>query len=45
MPPHHLTNCEIQKYHQSKPIFNGVYSINNLFKIKEGTYIINLDKF
>ena len=25
--------------------FNGVYSRNNLPKIKDGTYVINLDEF
>ena len=32
MLPHPLTNFEIQKYYQSKPKFNGVYSRNNLPK-------------
>ena len=37
MPPHPLTNLEIQKYHQNEPQFNGVYSRNNLSKtIKDG---------
>ena len=44
MPPHPLANSEIQKYYQYKPKFNGVYSRNNLSKIKDGTYIINLDE-
>ena len=44
MLPHILTNFEIQKY-QNGPKFNGVYSRNNLFKIKDGTYIINLDEY
>ena len=44
MPPHPLTNSEIQKYYQNKPKFNGVYSINNFSKIKDGVYIINLDE-
>ena len=26
MPPHPLTNFEIQKYYQDEPRFNGVYS-------------------
>ena len=25
MPPHLLTNFEIQKYYQNKPRFNGVF--------------------
>ena len=44
MPPHRLTNSEIQKY-QNKPKFNGVYSRNNLSKIKDVAYLINLDEY
>ena len=45
IPPHGLTNFEIQKYYQNEPIFNGVYSRNNLHdKIKDGAYILNLDE-
>ena len=36
MPPHPLTNFEIQKYYQNEPRFNDVYSRNNLAeKIKD----------
>ena len=45
MPSHPLTNFEIQKYHQNEPKFNGVYSRNNLSKIKDGTYIMNLKEY
>ena len=46
MPPHPLTNFEIQEYYQNKPRFNGIYSRNNLpKKIKDGAYIINLDEY
>ena len=45
MPPHRLINFEIQKYYQNYPKFNGVYSRNNLPKIKDGTYVINLDEY
>ena len=45
MPPHSLTNFEIQKYYQNKLRFNGVYSRDNLPKIKDGEYIINLDEY
>ena len=45
MPPHPLSNFEIKKYYQNEPKFNGVYSRNNLSKIKGGTYIINLDEY
>ena len=44
MPPHPLTNFEIQKY-QNEPKFNGVYSRNNLCEIKDGAYEINLDEY
>ena len=46
MPPHPLTNFEIQKYYQNERRFNGVYSRNELLeKIKEGTYVINLNGY
>ena len=45
MSPHPLTNFEIQKYYQNETKFNGVYSINNLPKIKDGAYVINLDEY
>ena len=45
MPPHLFTNFEIQKYYQNEPKFNGVYSRNNLCKIKGGAYIINPDEY
>ena len=45
MPPHLLTNFDIQKYYQNEPKFNGVYSRNNLPKIQDGAYVINLDEF
>ena len=45
MPPHPLTNFETQKYSQNEPKFNGFYSRNNLSKIKDGAYIINLDEY
>ena len=45
MLPRPLTNFEIQKYYQIEPKLNGVYSRNILSKIKDGAYIINLDKF
>ena len=45
MLPHPLTNFEVQKYYQNKPRFNGVYSRDNLPKIKDGAYIINLDEY
>ena len=45
MLPHPVTNFEIQKYYQSEPKFNSVYSRNNFLKIKDGAYVINLDEF
>ena len=46
IPPHLLTNFEIQKYYQNQPRFNGVYSRGNLpKKIKDRAYVINLDEY
>ena len=42
---HPLTNFEILKYYKNEPRFNGVYSRDNLSKIKDGAYIINLDEY
>ena len=45
LPPHPLTNFEIQKY-KNEPRFNGVFSRNNLpKKMKDGANIINLDEY
>ena len=45
MPPLPLTNFEIQKY-KNEPRFNRVFLRNNLpNKIKDGTYVINLDEY
>ena len=45
MPPHLLTNFQIQKYYQNEPRFNGVYFRDNLPKIKDGAYVTNLDEY
>ena len=45
MMPHPLTVFEIQKYYDNEPKFNGASSRNNLPKIQDGTYVINLDEF
>ena len=53
MLSHPLTNFEIQKhYHnhvqrssKNKTKFNDVYSRNNIPKIKDGAYVINLDDY
>ena len=42
---HPLTNFEIQKYYKNEPTFNGVYSRDNLPKIKDEAYLINLDQY
>ena len=42
-PFHPLTNFEIQEYFKDEKRFNGVYSRNNLPKLKNGAYVINLD--
>ena len=44
LPPHPLTNFETQKY-QNEPKFDGVYSRDNLPKIKDGAHIIYLDEY
>ena len=48
MLSHLLNNFEMQKYNQNEPKLRklpGVYSKNNLSKIKDGTYVINLDEY
>ena len=42
MPPHPLTNVEIHKYYQNKTKFKSVYSRNNLPKVQDGPYEVNL---
>ena len=42
--PATLTNFKIRKY-QNEPRFNGVYSRNNLPKINDGAFVINLDEY
>ena len=34
---------EIQQYYQKNPKFNGIYSRNNLPKIRDGAYVINFN--
>ena len=43
MPPHPSANFEIQTFYQNELKFNGIYSRNNLAKIKNGAYVVNLD--
>ena len=46
LPPHPLTNFEIQEYYQNEPRFNGVFSRDNLGSaVKDGAYVINLDEY
>ena len=47
LPPHPLTNFEIQEYYQNEPRLNGVFSRDNLpnNNIKNGAYVINLDEY
>ena len=55
LPPHPLTNFEIQEYYQNEPRFNGVFSRDNLsnsirpkglgFAVKNGAYVINLNEY
>ena len=45
MPPHPLTNFKIQKHYQNLTRFNGVCSRENLPKIKDEAYVINLDEY
>ena len=45
MPPHPLTNFEIQNFYQNEPRFHGVFSRDNLPKIKDGAHITNLDEY
>ena len=36
---------KIQKYYKNELRFNGVSSTDNLLKIKDGAYVINLDEY
>ena len=53
MSPHPLTNFEIEKYYhnytqqssKNKTRCNGVFSRDNLPKIKDGAYVINLGEY
>ena len=55
LPPHPLTNFEIQEYYQNGPRFNGVFGRDKLpnsilskglgSAVKTGAYVINLDEY
>ena len=36
---------KIKQYYQDEPKFNGDYSRNNLPKVKDEVYLINLDEY
>ena len=42
--PSLLRNFGIQKHYRNETKFNGVYSRYDLYKIKDGLYVINLDE-
>ena len=42
--PHPLNYFKLQKYYQNEAKFNGVDLKKKISKIKDGTYIINLDE-
>ena len=35
----------MQRYYQNEPRFNGISSRDNLPKLKDGAYVINLDEY
>ena len=43
MPSHSLSKFTTKKYCQNKSTFKGVYLGNNLLKIKDESYVANLD--
>ena len=43
VPLHPLKNIKITNYFNGEPRVNGVFSRNNLPKIKDTAYVINLD--
>ena len=55
LPPHPLTNFEIQEYYRNEPRFNRVFSKDNLpntirpkglgSSVKNGAYVVNLDEY
>ena len=42
---HAFNNFKMQKYYQNEPRFNGVYSRDNLPRIKDEAYMINHDEY
>ena len=43
VPLHSLNNIKITEYFNYEATFHGVFSGNNLTKIKDGAYVINID--
>ena len=43
--PYPITNFEIEKYYLNELKLKGAHSRNNLLKIKDEAYVINLDKW
>ena len=44
VPLRPLSNIEITKYFNYEPSFNGFFLRNNLPRIKDGAYVLNLDE-
>ena len=44
MLPDPLTNFEMQKHYQNEPKCNALYFRDNLPKITNGAYVVNLDE-
>ena len=42
IPPHLITNYDIQQYYQADNKFNCIYSRNNVLKIKDVENVTNL---
>ena len=45
MPPHPLTNFEIQQYYENELRFNVPYILEIIYLKKDGAYGINLDEY
>ena len=45
MLPHPFKKIEELKHYQNEPKSNGIYSRNNLPKVKDGAYVTNFDEY
>ena len=45
MLPHPFKKIEELKHYQNEPKSNGIYSRNNLPKVKDGTYVTNFNEY